>query len=181
MLVVICPGIHPPDLTESFLRSLPDRLDILVFPANQPAYSGLHVLQFCWQQRGHQALNHPVLWIGFSAGVVGAATAACLWHYLGGKVLALIAIDGWGVPLFLPFPLHRISHDRFTHWSSALLGAGTSSFFADPPVAHLDLWRSPQYTSGWAVTPTAAIPMTAADFLNHRLQDYVNSNQEYTE
>ena len=55
---------------------------------------------------------------------------------------ALIAFDGWGVPLVGNFPIYRISHDQFTHWSSELLGKGDKSFYADPPVEHLDLWRS---------------------------------------
>lgn len=89
---------------------------------------------------------------------------------MGGQIKALIALDGWGVPLGGNFPIYRLSHDSFTHWSSALLGGGTESFYADPPVEHLELWRSPQTTKGWwnHQTPTGlktATPTTAALFI----------------
>jgi len=44
-----------------------------------------------------------------------------------------------GVPLVGNFPIHRLSHDYFTHWSSAVLGSGNDSFYADPPVEHLEM------------------------------------------
>ena len=127
----------------------------------------------------------PVVVIGFSAGVVGAAGAAAVWNQtraeqsvqsplpIGGKVARLIAVDGWGVPV-LGVPVTRISHDRFTHMSSLLLGAGDVNFYADPPVAHLDLWRSPEAAQGWQVDRWALPPgdgtaITAADFLQRQL------------
>jgi hypothetical protein len=76
--------------------------------------------------------QEPLLLIGFSAGVVGAIAAANLWQGQGRRVAAVIAVDGWGVPQVGDFPLHRVSHDYFTHWSSAVLGAGADSFYADP-------------------------------------------------
>ncbi|MGB3188280.1 MAG: hypothetical protein WBB43_02490, partial [Limnoraphis sp.] len=86
-------------------------------------------------------------------------------------VKALIALDGWGVPLGGNFPIYRISHDRFTHWSSALLGGGVESFYADPPVEHLDLWSSPQTARGWWLHRTltgveTASPATAKTVLS---------------
>ncbi|NJK53546.1 MAG: hypothetical protein HC936_13370 [Leptolyngbyaceae cyanobacterium SU_3_3] len=67
-------------------------------------------------------------------------------------------MDGWGVPLGGDFPIYRVSHDRFTHWSSAWWVAGLDSFYADPAVAHLDLWRSPQTVQGRWVSPTHTSP-----------------------
>ncbi|WP_421656938.1 hypothetical protein [Leptothermofonsia sp. ETS-13] len=108
------------------------------------------------------------MFIGFSAGVAGAIGAAWGWQWWGGKVKALIALDGWGVPLVGNFPIHRVSHDYFTHWSSALLGAGEDSFYAEPGVEHLDLWRSPHTASGWHLTAGSShspIRTTAARFI----------------
>lgn len=118
----------------------------------------------------------PVLFIGFSAGVVGAIGAAWSWQFLGGRVKAFIALDGWGVPLWGDFPIHRLSHDRFTHWSSAMLGSGADNFYAEPPVEHLDLWRSPQNSLGWWVNSNkGAQPssyLSAAEFLIMLLNRY---------
>jgi hypothetical protein len=153
---------------------------VLIFPADRyPAYSGWHILQFlqAHYREGGLASKDEVLLIGFSAGVVGAAGAAVLWQAVGGRVKSLIAIDGWGVPLWGNFPIYRISHDAFTHWSSALLGAGEESFYAEPPVAHLELWRSPQRAQGWHVVklshPAAQeshTPTTAAHFIQQLLR-----------
>lgn len=172
MRLIICPGIHSPDLTTSFISALPDLPPYWIVPADRPVYSGYHVLTWLLQQ--DQPFAQPTIWIGFSAGVVGAMPAAIAFAGLGGQVQRLIAIDGWGVPLFAPFPIHRLSHDWFTHWSSALLGSGDSQFFADPPALHLDLWRSPQQVQGWRVTPgdgdrTERSAITAAQFLTQLL------------
>lgn len=113
--------------------------------------------------------------ICFSAGVVGGIGAAWAWQQSGGKIKALIALDGWGVPLYGNFPIHRLSRDRFTHWSSQLLGAGADSFYADPPVEHLDLWRSPHTAQGWWVRPERQQRLTAAMFLNLLLELYGES------
>ncbi len=153
MQIVLCPGIHPPDLTDGFLAGMgwaevgdrPAGFTLHICPATDPAYSPLHVLQFL--QRSGLDRQAPLLLIGFSAGVVGAIGAARLWQQQGGTVAALIALDGWGVPLIGDFAIHRISHDRFTHWN---FGWPTpASFYADPGVEHLTLWRSPQTVSGW--------------------------------
>jgi hypothetical protein len=148
---------------------------LLIFPAQDyPAYSGVHILQFLGDR---VPAASELIFISFSAGVVGAIAAALAWQLQGGKVKAFIAVDGWGVPLTGNFPIHRISHDYFTHWSSALLGSGLDSFYADPPIEHLELWRNPQTAQGWWVqhsegTSETRSPTTAAVFLNHLLQRY---------
>jgi hypothetical protein len=176
MGVIICPGVHSPELTQGFLEGLGKPLDpkaVCVFPTERfPAYSAPHILKFLGEQwlDLDGRFQHPyplpsVVLVGFSAGVVGAIGVAQVLQSLGISVKALVAIDGWGVPLcnHFPwghFPIHRLSHDRFTHWSSKLLdqtlsvGNG-SDFYADPAVSHLDLWRSPQTASGWSTLETA--------------------------
>lgn len=176
MAVLICPGIHPPELTQCFLAGLGRQAgQDLVFPADRsPAYSAYHIWQFLQAQVGQEG----ILLIGFSAGVVGAMGAAALWQAGAGTVKALIALDGWGVPLMGSFPIYRISHDGFTHWSSSCLGSGREGFYADPPVPHLELWRSPQSAKGWWITAATEksretlIYTTATHFLSHLLQHY---------
>ncbi|WP_088892147.1 hypothetical protein [Leptolyngbya ohadii] len=216
MTIVICPGYHPPQLTTDFLRGL-GRVSqktglpqAIIYPAHlQPPYSSLHLLSFLrstleqsWQQfegEKSEAIYHrwrSLVFIGFSAGVVAAIGAAQVWQTVGGSasgstdgsVKALIAIDGWGVPLWGNFPIHRMSHDAFTHWSSALLGGGSSSFYADPAVGHLDLWRSPQQIWGYSVQSSSDNRVVsrkqanrversnAAALLNHWLCQYDEVN-----
>lgn len=186
MQIILCPGVHPANLTTQFVQALDWTPAPQIFPApQQPAYSGGHILAFLLQQFGTPQTCDPLLLIGFSAGVVGAITAAHGWQNLGGQIRALIAIDGWGVPLFGTFPIHRLSHDAFTHWSSAIVGSGQASFYAEPDVAHLDLWQSPQQAQGWAQgwaqplhTQHTQQPhaqhthTTAAQFLRQLLQQY---------
>ena len=142
-IVVVCPGVHSPDLTQAFLSGLQAQqvelapVDYLVYPTQDyPAYSSLHLVQFLHDRPRSDypqgLIQHPILFVSFSAGVVAAIGAALTWQIQGGQVRALIAVDGWGVPLAGDFPIHRISHDHFTHWSSALLGSGADSFYADP-------------------------------------------------
>ncbi len=161
MSIIICPGIHEPELTENFISawrkvvvdnlSFSNSVNILIFPAESfSALSAFHILHFLHQHLGDR-LESPVIFICFSAGVVGAIAAACSWQMLGGCVKAFIAIDGWGVPLWGNFPIHRMSHDYFTHWSSKILGSGENNFYADPAVDHLEMWRSPQTVQGWRV------------------------------
>jgi hypothetical protein len=179
MSIVICPGVHAPELTQEFIQGLNATSsyvnNFLVFPTHDyTVLSPLHILQFLQSQLGDPQQSSPaVVFIAFSAGVVGAITAASLWQSLGGQVLALIAIDGWGVPLFGNFPLHRLSHDYFTHWSSAMLGSGRANFYAEPAVDHLTLWRSPQNVSGCYVENSQPlISLTAAEFLIMLLEQY---------
>ncbi|HEY9633283.1 MAG TPA: hypothetical protein V6D14_07750 [Coleofasciculaceae cyanobacterium] len=186
--IIICSGIHDPQLTQAFLEGLNDtkignsfdRLseNVMIFPVQDyPAYSAIHVLEFL--QSHLDLLKTSIVFISFSAGVAGAIGAAWGWQLLGGTVKAFIAFDGWGVPLYGNFPIHRISHDYFTHWSSAILGSGEDSFYADPAVEHLELWRSPNTCKGWWTQQTAeAKPeqrtfTTAAQFVNQLLQYYI--------
>lgn len=172
MKIVICPGMHPPELTEQFVASLGrSEEEFLMFPSDRlPVYSPQHILEFL----SDTPRSTPLIFIGFSAGVVGAIAAANRWQTGGGTVRSLIAIDGWGVPVFGNFPIHRLSHDYFTHWSSALLGSGTDSFYADPPVEHLDLWRSPQTATGYWVSSTKprSVRLSADTFLSTLLDNY---------
>lgn len=181
MKVIICPGIHAPELTQSFVEGLKlfticQSENILIFPTEDyPAYSGLHILQFLGDRiptyPPAHPLTSPLVFISFSAGVVGAYAAARAWGQMGGCVKAFMALDGWGVPLFGDFPIYRLSHDYFTHWSSALLGGGEESFYAEPPVEHLELWRQPSLVRGWWVDKLGMRQRaTAAEFLTMLLQ-----------
>jgi hypothetical protein len=188
MSIIICPGIHEPELTESFRVGLldvvvrdsaiaPNAANILVYPGKDfLVLSALHILQFL-RHRFTGSLKSPIILISFSAGVVGAIGAAHLWQLFGGRVRAFIAIDGWGVPLQGNFPIHRMSHDYFTHWSSCLLGCGQNNFYAEPAVDHLSIWRSPQIVQGcWVDSSIEISPpkgrLTATDFLLMLLKHY---------
>ncbi|UKO97944.1 hypothetical protein [Nostoc sp. UHCC 0870] len=213
MTIIICPGIHETELTESFIsgwlytgadHSISQNRDQQVLshkegnnnslllnpyiPAPTPdllvvpvegvlALSGFHIWQVL-HDRLHNRLKSPVIFISFSAGVVGAIAAATQWQMMGGHVKAFIAIDGWGVPLWGDFPIHRLSHDYFTHWSSLLLGSGQDNFYAEPPVDHLTMWRSPETVQGWWVDSskgeitTPKTRLTAAEFLHLLLKRY---------
>ncbi len=173
MKIVICPGIHRSQLSQNFVAALHPRQEVLIFPAEKtPAYSPLHLLEFLSTTEA----TTPLIFIAFSAGVVAAIGAARLWQKQGGSVSAMIALDGWGVPLAGDFAIHRVSHDRFTAWSSALLGGGDSdSFYADPAVDHLTLWRSPQTVQGYEITANRRSPQTyttATSFITALLQRY---------
>lgn len=172
-MILICPGCHPVHLTASFVqRAIPSDYPHLILPTtrNSP-YSPLDIVEF-WQQ---SKVNPPKLVIiAFSAGVVGAVGAANILTRRQIPVQALIAIDGWGVPLWGEFPYHRLSHDYFTHWSSRLLGSGAYSFYADPAVEHLDMWRSPHTVRGWWVKgDRATINLSASEFMQQLLSMYV--------
>ena len=58
---------------------------------------------------------------------------------------------------------------------SKLLGVGEDSFYAEPPIEHLDIWRSPHLSPGYWIHPaTDGIPehhtqITAAEFINTQL------------
>jgi hypothetical protein len=183
MTIIICPGIHDPALTQSFVSGLQERspnsngensVDILTFSGEGPlTLSALHILDFLHQNLDDK-LKSPVVFISFSAGVVGAIMAARMWQLFGGHIKAFIAIDGWGVPLGGDFPIHRMSHDRFTHWSSKTLGGGQNNFYADPPVEHLSMWQAPGTVQGWWVDGES-IPnqrLSASEFLLYLLLLY---------
>lgn len=137
--------MHDPDLTTAFINAIGrSHLGHLHrCPADVAPYSPWAVAD--WLQS--LDLQEPITIVAFSAGVVGAIAAA--QRYRRSAVRAFIALDGWGVPLVAPFPIYRLSHDGFTHWTS--LGYGQQNFYADPAVAHLDLWRSPDRVTGWRI------------------------------
>lgn len=186
MNIIICPGIHATESTTNFVTELlnprileynNNMLNILIYPrAGLLTLSAFHILRFLGDRLGNK-LESPVIFIGFSAGVVGAIGAATKWQFQGGNVQALIAIDGWGVPLWGNFPIHRLSHDHFTHWSSAILGSGEDNFYANPPVDHLSMWRSPQTVKGYCTNSSTGYSqpensLTAAEFLHLLLKQY---------
>lgn len=188
MYILVCSGIHDLQATQEFLqgiRKVTGQVSYrwLIFPTDRyPAYSAIHIGWFLFSQlraaHPQDWLSQAVVLMGFSAGVVGAIAAAWSWTLAGGKITALIAVDGWGVPLTGDFPIHRLSHDHFSHWSSALLGAGQDSFYAEPAVDHLNLWRSPDAAYGWWIYPDSQHspqPTTAAEFIATLLSRY-NAN-----
>lgn len=203
MNIVVVPGLHPPRLTHRFVQSLQPLLkDAWIVPGQSiPVYSPQHVFTFLQQQwrqtmKDAELYNGPsqsLIFIGFSAGVVGSLGAARLWQTMGNQVLALIALDGWGVPLYGEFPIHRVSHDFWTHWSSGYFGHTQESFYVEPAIDHLDLWRSPHTASGIrtkalhpphhpfvdaplpdAPLPDAQQPETAASFVRSLLEHYMD-------
>ena len=154
MPIIICPGIHSPQLTEQFIQEIKVIIEdrkFLILPTDQYLpYSAVSVYQ--WLRLQLSPLEtQPLTFIAFSAGVVGGFGAALAWQLEGGKVKSFIAGDGWGMPLVANFPIYRFSHDYFTHWSSAILGGGNQGFYAEPGVEHLDLWRLPDNCYGWQV------------------------------
>ncbi|MEB3342069.1 hypothetical protein [Okeania sp.] len=184
MTIVICPGIHDPHLTDQFLEGLcinwpisSDSHNFLVYPTKDYAsYSALDISNFLWYEKSI-TIDVPLLFIAFSAGVVGAIGAAWTWQMKGGQVKAVIAIDGWGMPLTGNFPIYKLSHDYFTHWSWGLLGSSDGNFYAHPFVEHLEIWRSPQTTRGWwlnqnSVEDETAIQITAAEFIRQILETH---------
>lgn len=185
MNVFICPGIHSPELTQSFARELESLLsanlnlnisgNLRIFPAqNYETLSALHIIRFLQECYGKPQSALPLVLIGFSAGNVGVIGAAWGWQMLEGRVQAVIAIDAWGVPLVGNFPIHRLSHDRFTH-DTALSLLQEESFYADPAVDHLEMWRSPATVTGWIVNSEARARsryLSAAEFLHILLKRY---------
>ncbi|MDY6785164.1 MAG: hypothetical protein SW833_21905 [Cyanobacteriota bacterium] len=171
-VVSICPGFHPSELTDSFVRSVTiSTSHFRIVPIQYyPPYSGKDIFKFL---SNSVSITTPLIFIAFSAGVVGAIAAAREWQRRGSEVRALIALDGWGVPLLGDFPIHRLSHDGFTHWSSQALGGGEEGFYADPSVEHLALWRSPQTVWGWRERGMGLRDRTtAAEFINQLWQRY---------
>ncbi|MDJ0553636.1 MAG: hypothetical protein QNJ68_04180 [Microcoleaceae cyanobacterium MO_207.B10] len=172
MTVIICPGIHDPKLTDELVEGLFSNYpcNFLLVPTKDYApYSAIDILNFLWYKKS-LTTDIPLLFMAFSAGVVGTVGAAWGWQLRGGQVKAMIAIDGWGMPISGNFPIYKVSHDYFTHWSWALLGSGNESFYAYPSVEHLEIWRSPQTTKGWwlhqnSAEVETASPVTAREFI----------------
>ncbi|KST61991.1 hypothetical protein [Mastigocoleus testarum] len=192
MNVIICPGMHEIDLTKSFISGLSDfnsdifsclsSVKILIYLGNNlKTLSAFHILNFLFEKI--EDMKSPIIFIAFSAGVVGGLQAAYLWQFLGGRVKAFIAIDGWGVPLFGNFPIHTISHDYFTHQSLLRMPGGNNNFYAQPAVEHLEIWRSPQSVRGWWVNPnlttkSTKIYLTVSEFLHMLLKHYEKISPE---
>lgn len=172
MTLYLCPGVHDRTLSDRFCRVLDLRHAVVLPTDTHVPYSPLHVLDFARRA----GVRNPCF-VAFSAGVVGAMGAAWMWQQ-GGRseddsVRALIALDGWGVPLFGDFPIHRLSHDAITDRESHWLGMGGDRFYADPSVSHLDLWGAPERAQGWRVGQDGGrSPTDAATFLRQLLQDY---------
>ena len=146
--------------------------ECLVLPTEQYLpYNAIAIVQWLKQYYPFPVDAPPLSWIAFSAGVVGGIGAARIWQLQGGKIDNFIAGDGWGMPLIVNFPIYRISHDRFTHWSSSLLGAGKSGFYADPAIEHLDLWRSPHTCWGWQ---TISPGLKTRILLTHYIHNILN-------
>jgi hypothetical protein len=204
-VIICCPGIHPPEFTQDFISGCQihssdtspnefssfrvcthslfsdssnqnDSGNILIFPATGVSVlSGSDILEFLQVHLGGKKAT-PLIFIGFSAGVVGAIAAAWGWQLQGGHVQAFIAIDGWGVPLFGDFSIHRMSHDYFTHWSSTWPFSGQDNFYADPPVDHLDLWRKPHAVKGWRISSGSTEYLSATEYLHILLKRYTESH-----
>ena len=175
MIILVCPGFNQPELNQNFINAFPNQGDYwLLYPSHQlPPYSPVAILDFWDQSFPKDKISSGVILIGFSAGVLGLQRVALGLSKNQVKIKALIAIDGWGVPLRGDFPLYRLSHDYFTHWTSAILGEGNESFYADPPVEHLELWRSPQTTKGWRIDHhDTKIATTALKFIQDLLEFY---------
>ena len=183
MSIFICPGFHLPQITQSFLQELSLSNSDFILSVNTRTFksesytvvSAVHILQDLIKAYGQPHQATPVLFISFSAGVVGALGAAWGWELLGGKVKAVIAIDGWGVPLMGNFPIHRLSHDYFTHQTSIVVNCPEDNFYADPEATHLQMWRSPSTVAGWA-TSAVNFPvrshLNAAEFILMLLKRY---------
>lgn len=167
MDVLVCSGIHGPELTEAFLAEVKaaiahrdpnghsPAIHWWILPPEVPPYAPQQVSNFCegCGCRGSSPElafdpQAPLVWLGFSAGVVGAIATARAWQRQGRQTAAFIAFDGWGVPLAGDFPLYRFSHDRFTAQTSEWPQASAGVFYAEPAVPHLDLWRSPSTAGG---------------------------------
>lgn len=171
-MIVICPGFHPPQLTEDFITAMGWRdraaLDFLVIPPTILPYNVLDLYRWLSEQCDRK--RSSLSFIGFSAGVVGAMGTALVWQQQGGTVNGLIAFDGWGVPLFGFFPIYRVSHDDFTHTTSQLLGKGCENFYCSPAIPHLRLWQSPDRAWGWwEIQPGCRVRCSAAKMINEVL------------
>lgn len=173
MTIIICPGVHSPELTQSFIQSMQNTIgqNCLILPTEQyPPYSAIAITD--WLKLQQLSKTQSLSLIAFSAGVVGAIGAANIWQLQGGKVQSFIAFDGWGMPLAGDFPIYRVSHDYFTHYSSGILGAGESGFYAEPEVEHLELWRSPDTCWGWQIITSG---LKARCFLTDYIQYILKS------
>lgn len=180
LIFVICGGIHHPQLTDNFVRAFSQVIainltrKICIIPTEQiQPYDGVNIYNFLIHQYGQPHNSLPLIFISFSAGVVGCISAAKLWHQQGGIVKCFFALDGWGVPLWANFPCYRLSHDYFTHLTSQLLGGTQDAFYAGPSVSHLDLWRSSNLVQGYWQTKYGRQKITAMNFIVQILSKFI--------
>ncbi len=148
-MIIVCPGFHSPQLTADLITTMGwhrSNIDYLIVPPKILPYDCSAIAQWLSPQVSPQT---PLFFLGFSAGVVGAMGVSLSHQQNGGLVKGLIAIDGWGVPLIGGFPIYRLSHDAFTHYTSQLLGRGQKNFYCSPAVSHLALWQRPDLAWGW--------------------------------
>ncbi len=178
---IICGGIHSPKLTDKFIESMQsfsqnNRFDkYFVFPTNKyPAYDSKNILNFMVELDLKPQCNN-LIFMAFSAGVVGGIGAGRLWQRRGGKVRAFFAFDGWGVPLIADFPIHCFSHDNFTHYTSKFWVRNQEHFSAYPSVSHETIWRSPFSLDGyWHKKDGTKLKSNSAEFLNFWLNQYLS-------
>ncbi len=169
--LVIIPGVQDTPVkregTRAFLAAL--SLPHYCLDDQIPPYDPREIRKFL-----QHLPSQDLVVIAFSAGVVGAAGALHkTWlqrHNI--HIEALLALDGWLVPLFLSFPCYRLSHDGFTHQTSRPLGMGPHNFWAEPSVSHLGLWHDPEVTQGWAVSTKSKTRTTALNFIQYCLRTH---------
>ncbi|MFM7471900.1 MAG: hypothetical protein ACKO5P_10375 [Nodosilinea sp.] len=152
--LVVCGGFHDPQETEGIFRLIRadarlSQLPLKSFPVADrwAVLSGSSLRDRLTDLNTGETPEQLLIW-AFSAGCLGAAALANYWQHCRGRVLALFMVDGWGVAWSQAAPLHRLSHDGFTHTTSNYLGAGVVNFVAHPAVDHRQLWRSPQVVTG---------------------------------
>ncbi|WP_448561795.1 hypothetical protein [Trichothermofontia sp.] len=181
MTLILCPGVHAPAFTTEFYHHLAPHIPLpltqpppLIVPTDRyPAYSPGHLLTFL---RAAQP-DPPWVFLGFSAGCVAIAGVLPILSVWGIPITAIFALDAWGVWFPTTQPVHHLCHDRLTHWSAHLWREPKDSFYADPPVEHLNLWRSPHQVMGWqmSVHPQQCRYTTALKFLANHLATYAPS------
>jgi hypothetical protein len=189
-VLIVVGGLQPTSYTTNLLLTASadpvlSQIPLLLFPAQPPGtVLSAHGLRH-WLDNRLLGLGWPrsqaadlIIW-AFSAGCVGAVGLAHYWQRHRGQIRALFALDGWGVPLSPALPIYRLSHDRFTHVTSAWLGAGPINFYADPPVPHLALGQYPALVEGWQTQVGAngvrvSQRLTGADFLCHWSRDCID-------
>ncbi len=185
--IIVCPGSHPPAWTEQWRQALtaiaPELTTTLAISPATPPWAGHPLRQWLMallaeastpplgnptQPPSDQPLGQPptvqplIYMVAFSAGCVAAEAIAHYAPHGGYRIGAIFAWDGWGVPLVGPFPVHRLSHDGFTHYTSYRPGGKRGDgprpalghrphFYADPTVPHHQLWQAPHQVQGWQV------------------------------
>ncbi|WP_008310250.1 hypothetical protein [Leptolyngbya sp. PCC 6406] len=160
MAIILCPGSHPRGWTHEFLAQLkeaaPELMSTIRVAPTSPgdAWSPYALRRWLqtqdWTEESPTGLRlSPLIFVAFSAGCVAAAGVAHYGSVQGHTVGAVIALDGWGVPIVGPFAVYRLSHDFITHQTTHWPRSGQGHFYADPPVPHRDLWRTPATVTGW--------------------------------